>query len=41
MNANSTGKLLDVQHVMVSFHIGGVLGGTRLVAVNDILVFAG
>ena len=36
MNANSTGKLLDVQHVMVSFHIGGVLGGTRLVAVNDI-----
>jgi len=36
MNANSTGKLLDVQHVMVSFHIGGALGGTRLVAVNDI-----
>ena len=36
MNAPSTGKLLDVQHVMVSFHIGGVLGGTRLVAVNDI-----
>ena len=36
MNANSTGKLLDVQHVMVSFHIGGILGGTRLVAVNDI-----
>ena len=36
MNVNSTGKLLDVQHVMVSFHIGGFLGGTRLVAVNDI-----
>jgi peptide/nickel transport system ATP-binding protein len=36
MNANSTGKLLDVQHVMVSFHIGSILGGTRLVAVNDI-----
>jgi peptide/nickel transport system ATP-binding protein len=36
MNAASTGKLLDVQHVMVSFHIGSILGGARLVAVNDI-----
>jgi len=29
-------KLLDVQHVTVSFHIGGLLGGTHLVAVNDV-----
>lgn len=29
-------KLLDVQHVTVAFHIGGLLGGTRLLAVNDI-----
>ena len=36
MNATSTAKLLDVQHVMVSFHIGNILAGTRLVAVNDI-----
>ena len=36
MNEPSTAKLLYVQHVMVSFHIGGMLGGTRLVAVNDI-----
>ena len=34
MSAN--GKLLDVQHVTVEFHIGGVLGGTILTAVNDI-----
>jgi peptide/nickel transport system ATP-binding protein len=34
MNAN--GKLLDVQHVTAAFHIGGILGGTRMVAVNDI-----
>jgi len=34
MSAN--GKLLDVQHVTVEFHIGGQVGGTRLVAVNDI-----
>ena len=34
MSAN--GKLLDVQHVTVSFSIGGLLGGTRLVAVNDV-----
>ncbi len=29
-------KLLDVQHVTVEFHIGGLLGGTILTAVNDI-----
>jgi peptide/nickel transport system ATP-binding protein len=29
-------KLLDVQHVTVEFHIGGLVGGTLLVAVNDI-----
>lgn len=34
MSAN--GKLLDVQHVTVEFHIGGPVGGARLVAVNDI-----
>jgi len=34
MSAN--GRLLDVQHVTVEFHIGGLVGATRLVAVNDI-----
>lgn len=34
MSAN--GKLLDVQHVSVEFHIGGLLGGTLLTAVNDV-----
>lgn len=29
-------KLLDVQHVTVEFHIGGLLGGTLLTAVNDV-----
>ncbi|HXF61020.1 MAG TPA: ABC transporter ATP-binding protein [Caldilineaceae bacterium] len=29
-------KLLDVQHVTAAFHIGGLLGGTRLVAVNNV-----
>jgi peptide/nickel transport system ATP-binding protein len=33
---SSNGKLLDVQHVTVEFHIGGMVGGTLLVAVNDI-----
>jgi peptide/nickel transport system ATP-binding protein len=33
---STTEKLLDVQHVTVEFHIGGLLGGSRLVAVNDI-----
>src|SRR5512142_800149 len=34
VNANS--KLLDVQHVSQVFHIGGLLAGSRLVAVNDV-----
>jgi peptide/nickel transport system ATP-binding protein len=34
MSAN--GKLLDIQHVTVEFHIGGLVGGTLLTAVNDI-----
>ncbi|MBI1299246.1 ATP-binding cassette domain-containing protein [bacterium] len=29
-------KLLDVEHVTVEFHVGGLLGGTKLIAVNDI-----
>ena len=34
MSANE--KLLDVQHVTAEFHIGGLLGSTLLIAVNDI-----
>ena len=34
MSANE--KQLDVQHVSVEFHIGGLLGGTLLTAVNDV-----
>jgi peptide/nickel transport system ATP-binding protein len=30
------GKLLDVQQVTVEFHIGDLMGGSRLVAVNDV-----
>lgn len=33
---STNGKLLDVQHVTVAFHIGGLLGGAKLLAVNDI-----
>jgi peptide/nickel transport system ATP-binding protein len=33
---STTEKLLDVQHVTVEFHIGGLLGGSLLVAVNDV-----
>ena len=33
---SADGKLLDVQHVTVEFHIGGLVGGTRLTAVNDV-----
>lgn len=29
-------KLFDLQHAVVSFHIGGLIGGTKLIAVNDI-----
>jgi peptide/nickel transport system ATP-binding protein len=32
---SATDKLLDVQHVTVEFHIGGLIGGSLLVAVND------
>lgn len=30
------GKLFDLQHAVVSFHIGGVLENTKLIAVNDV-----
>ena len=33
---SATHKLLDVQHVTVEFHIGGLVGGSLLVAVNDV-----
>jgi peptide/nickel transport system ATP-binding protein len=33
---SATDKLLDVQHVTMEFHIGGIVGGSLLVAVNDI-----
>ena len=33
---SADGKLLDVQHVTVEFHIGGLVGGTLLTAVNDV-----
>jgi peptide/nickel transport system ATP-binding protein len=33
---SASGKLLDVQHVTVEFHIGGLLAGTLLTAVNDV-----
>lgn len=33
---STSGKLLDVQHVTVEFHLGGLMGGSLLVAVNDI-----
>jgi peptide/nickel transport system ATP-binding protein len=33
---SATDKLLDVQHVTVEFHIGGLVGGSLLVAVNDV-----
>ena len=33
---NATDILLDIQNVTVEFHIGGLLGGSLLVAVNDI-----
>ena len=34
MSANE--KLLDVDHVTVSFHVGGLIAGGQLVAVNDV-----
>ncbi len=33
---SATDKLLDVQHATVEFHIGGLVGGSLLVAVNDV-----
>ena len=33
---STTEKLLDVQHVTVEFHLGGLLGGSLLIAVNGI-----
>ena len=37
MNGTSmNGKLLDVQHATASFHIGSLLAGGLLVAVNDV-----
>jgi peptide/nickel transport system ATP-binding protein len=33
---DTTNKLLDVQNVTVEFHIGGLIGGSRLIAVNDV-----
>jgi peptide/nickel transport system ATP-binding protein len=37
MSATAGGsKLLDVRHLSRAFHIGGLIGGVRLVAVNDV-----
>ena len=33
---STNGKLLDVEHVSVSFHVGSILAGAQLVAVNDV-----
>ena len=33
---STNGKLLEVEHVTVEFHIGGLVGGTLLTAVNDV-----
>jgi len=33
---SATDKLLDVQHATVEFHIGGLVGGSLIVAVNDV-----
>ena len=33
---SATDKLLDVQHATVEFHIGGLVGGSLLIAVNDV-----
>jgi peptide/nickel transport system ATP-binding protein len=33
---SQNGKLLDVQQVTASFHVGGLLAGNRLVAVNNV-----
>jgi peptide/nickel transport system ATP-binding protein len=33
---STDGKLYDLQHAVVEFHIGGILERTRLIAVNDV-----
>ncbi len=33
---STDGKLFDLQHAVVEFHIGGVLESTKLIAVNDV-----
>lgn len=33
---NTDGNLFDLQHAVVEFNIGGLIGGTKLVAVNDV-----
>jgi peptide/nickel transport system ATP-binding protein len=33
---NAENKLLDIRHVTRAFHIGGLINGTKLIAVNDI-----
>lgn len=33
---STDGKLFDLHHAVVAFHIGGVLEGTKLIAVNDV-----
>jgi len=33
---STDGKLFDLQHVVVEFHIGGLLASTKLIAVNDV-----
>ena len=33
---STDGKLFDLQHVVVEFHIGGMLASTKLIAVNDV-----
>lgn len=35
-DVSQNGKLLDVQQVTAAFHVGGVLAGSRLVAVNKV-----
>jgi ABC-type oligopeptide transport system ATPase subunit len=33
---NGETKLLDVQHVTRTFHVGGLINRTKLIAVNDV-----
>jgi peptide/nickel transport system ATP-binding protein len=33
---NAITKLLDVRHVTRNFHVGGLINGTKLIAVNDV-----